>query len=154
MGAVSALMQAEELRTSWQGRALASTNGKGAMLAVLMSLFADAHDTALPFLMRAVFPEWHGVYTPFLCSSPKIDKAGRVIADIMLKGGVKNVGYVVFESEDQMQTVFRRLGDWLKLSDADRVEMFDMVRAWVKADMRLDPTMDRNDPDAKRLVVH
>lgn len=154
MAAVSALMTGEQLRTSWQGRALASTNGKGSMLAVLMSLLADAHDEVLPFLMRAVFPEWHGVYTPFLCSSPKIDKAGRVIADVMLKGGVKQVGYVVFESETQMQDVFRRLADWLKLPDAERVELFDAVRAWVKADMRLDPTMDRANPDAKRLVVH
>ena len=147
-------MTAEVLRQSWQGRALACTNGQGAMLAVLMSLFAEVHDDAFPFLMRAVFPEWHGVYAPFICSAPKIDKAGRIIADVVKKGGAKSKGHVVFDSEDQMQTQFRRLADWLKLDDKDRVAMFDAVRAWVKADMRLDPTMDRRDPDAKRLTVN
>lgn len=145
---------AEQLRQSWQGRALACTNGKGHMLAVLMSLLADAYDDAFPFLMRAVFPEWHGVYTPFLCTSPKIDKAGRVVADLMLKDGAKIKGHIVFASEQEMQDAFRRLADWLKLSDADRINLFDKVRAWVKADLRLDPNMDRNDPDAKRLTVN
>lgn len=92
---LSVKMSGEELRASWQGRALAMTNGHGSMFAVLMSLFADTDDEVFPFLMRAVFPQWHGVYTPFISSSPKIDKAGRVVADVMLKGGKRQKNYVI-----------------------------------------------------------
>jgi hypothetical protein len=151
-GKLDPQMSAEELRHSWQGRAIACTNGQGHMLAVLMSLFADAHDETFPWLMRSIFPDWRGVCTPFLCSSPKIDKAGQIVADVALRGGEIKKDHVVFDSERAMEGAFRRLADWLKLDDADRVELFDEVRAWVKADMRLDPTMDRRDPDAKRLV--
>jgi hypothetical protein len=51
-----------------------------------------------------------------------------------------------------MQNDFRRLADRLKLSDADRIEMFKCVQRWVVADRRLDPSFDPRDPDAKRLV--
>lgn len=147
-------MRAGELQASWQGRALAWTGGRGNLAAVLMSLFADSDDEAFPFLMRAVFPEWRGVLCPFICSSPKIDKAGRIVADVALRGGQKVKDYTIFNDETQMESVFRRLADRLKFDDSDRIALFDSVRAWVKADMRLDPAMDRRDPDAKRLTVN
>ena len=57
-------------------------------------------------------------------------------------------------SELALRNDFRRLADKIKLSDADRVELFAAVKNWVVADRRLDPTMDPKDPDAKRLVLH
>jgi hypothetical protein len=36
--------------------------------------------------------------------------------------------------------------------DKERIEFFEMVKLWLAADERLDPNMNPNDPDAKRLV--
>jgi len=91
---------------------------------------------------------------PFLCTSPKIDKAGRVVADLITKYGTKQKGHVIFDDERQMEGIFRTLADKMRLSDAERIDLFVAVRFWVKADQRLDPTFDRRDPDAKRMVLH
>jgi len=147
-------MTGEELRTSWQGRALALTEIEAQKLCrVLMSVIADNYDEAMPFLFHAVFGS-AAVRTPFLCSSPKINKAGQIVADVISKYGTRQKNHVVFDDENQMEGVFRRLADWLKMTDAERIDLFIAVRFWVKADQRLDPTMDRHDPDAKRLVLH
>lgn len=147
-------MQGEELRQSWQGRALAFCEVTAPKLCrVLMSVFADNYDETMPFLLVSVFGHCQ-ITAPFLCTSPKIDKAGRIVADIITKYGNRQKNYVVFDDEDQMQGIFRRLADNMRLSDAERIDLFIAVRFWVKSDMRLDPTMDRRDPDAKRLVLH
>lgn len=147
-------MVGEELRQSWQGRALVLAELEAPKLArVLMSVFADNYDETMPFLLTAVFGHCQ-VTAPFLCTSPKIDKAGRIVADVITKYGTREKNYVVFDDENQMQGVFRRLADRMKLDDAERIDLFIAVRHWVKADQRLDPTMDRRDPDAKRLVYH
>lgn len=147
-------MLAEELRMSWQGRSLAVTEIESPKLCrVLMSVFADNYDETMPFLLHAVFGS-AAVTAPFLCTSPKIDKRGRVVADLITKYGTRQKHHVIFDDEDQMQGVFRRLADKMRFSDAERIDLFIAVRHWVKADQRLDPTMDRRDPDAKRLVLN
>lgn len=147
-------MRAEDLRASWQGRALALTEAEAPKLCrVLMSVLADNYDETMPFLLHAVFGN-AGIMAPFLCSSPKIDKAGRIVADLVTKYGTRQKNWVIFDDEKQMEGVFRRLADRMKLSDAERVDLFVAVRFWVKADQRLDPAMDRRDPDARRLVLH
>lgn len=147
-------MTGEELRASWQGRALALTELTAPKLCrVLMSLFADNYDETMPFLLQAVFGSC-AVTAPFLCTSPKINKAGRVVADLISKHGNRQKGYVLFDDTVQMEGVFRKLADRLKLDDAERIDLFACVHHWVKADQRLDPTMDRRDPDARRLVLH
>lgn len=144
----------EELRQSWQGRALALTETAAPKLCrVLMSVLADNYDETMPFLLHAVFGSC-GIAAPFLCTAPKIDKAGRIVADLITKYGTLQKSYVIFDDEAQMEGVFRKLADQLKLTDAERIDLFIAVRHWVKADQRLDPTFDRRDPDAKRLVLH
>jgi hypothetical protein len=147
-------MTGEELRQSWQGRALVLTERASPKLCrALMSVLADNYDQTMPFLLHAVFGS-ASITTPFLCTSPKINKAGRVVADLITKYGTKQKNYVIFDDEKQMEGVFRKLADRLKLSDAERIDLFLAVRFWVKADQRLDPAFDRRDPDAKRLVLH
>lgn len=144
------------LRSIWQARALAGTEGK--LNAVIMSILAHNYDEHMPVLMAVVYPDFvpgraemkHAIY----CSAARIDKAGRVVADMINRYGVKTKDSVVFESEIQMRGVLRRLADMMKLSDADRLELFKAATNWVVADRRLDPTMDPKDPDAKRLVAH
>lgn len=150
---INHLMSAEQLRQSWPGRALEFARGNLQLRTALMSLLADNYDEALPFLLAAIFDEWT-IKAPFYCSNPKINKAGCIIADLVMPDGLLYKDAIIFRSERQMEKIFRRLADKLKLSDTDRSDMFAAIRHWVKADQRLDPSMDRRDPDAKRLVLH
>ncbi len=143
-----------DLRATWQVRALAGTQGK--LQAVVMSVLAHNFDEAMPVLMQFAFrgfqpghePVRHAIY----CSAGRVDKSGRIVADMVSRHGLKTKNSVVFESEAQMQGVFRKLADMMKLADKDRIEMFHAVQRWIVADRRLDPTMDPRDPEAKRLV--
>lgn len=139
-----------DLRASWQARALAETGGH--MAAVLLSVLSHNFDEAMPALLAIVFPGFTSISAPFYCSAGKVDKTGRVVADVVTKHGEVVKDSKVFEDEMQLRDAFRRLADRLKLNDADRIEMFKCVQRWVVADRRLDPTFDPKDPDAKRLV--
>ncbi len=143
-----------DLRASWQCRALAGTEGK--LQAIVMSVLAHNYDEAMPVLMQFAFPGFQVGREPIrhaiICSAARIDKAGRVVADVVSRSGLKTKDFVLFESELQMQGVFRRLADMMKLDDHHRIEMFHAVQRWVVADRRLDPTMNPLDPEAKRLV--
>jgi hypothetical protein len=147
---------AQDLRQTWQARALAGTTGQ--LNAVIQSVLAHNFDDAMPALMAVVYPGFvpgHAQIKDMIyCSAAKVDKAGRIVADATTRYGRKEPDSVVFTSEIQMQGVFRRLADMMRLSDADRVEMFKCVQRWVVADRRLDPTMDPQDPDAKRLTLN
>lgn len=146
-------MSTDELRESWQGRALYFARENIQLKTALMSLLADNYDDTMPFLLDAVFGDWH-IVAPFYCSNPKINKAGCIVADLIMPDGFRYKSAVIFLSEAQMQATLRKLADRLKLDDAERIDIFIAAHHWVKADMRLDPAFDRRDPDAKRLVLH
>jgi len=140
-----------DLRGSWQARALGSS--RGLFRAVLMSVLAHTLDEAMPALCAVAFPDFDGVLPPpFLTTAAKIDKSGAIVADVCNRFGVIFKDQVIFHNETVMRDVFRERADAMKLSDADRIEMFKCVQRWVVADRRLDPTFDPKDPDAKRLV--
>jgi hypothetical protein len=142
-----------DLRATWQARALAGTTGK--LNAVVMSVLAHNYDEQMPVLMAIVYPGFvpgrAELNDAIYCSAARIDKAGRVVADMVNRYGVKTKNSEVFSNEIQMRGVFRKLADMMKLSDRDRIEMFHAAQNWVVADRRLDPTMNPKDPDAKRL---
>lgn len=142
---------AEELCQTWQGRALAHTVDSY-FFCVVLSVLAHNYDDAMPVLLRAVFPGFRSIRPPFLGSAGRVAKSGAVVAKVVRDGGVIEPRVVIFRNLDRCKGAFRRLADKLKLSDAERVELFTAVRRWVVADERLDPTMDPADPDAKRLV--
>lgn len=141
-----------DLRASWQARALSAAGGH--MGAVVISVLAHTYDDAMPTLLRIVFPGFTSIAAPFYCSAAKVNKAGQVVADVVSKSGEIVKDAKVFDSEIALRDAFRHLADRLKLSDADRIEMFKCAQRWVVADRRLDPNFDPQDPDAKRLVVH
>jgi hypothetical protein len=144
--------QAKQLRESWQGRVLAAA--KGHTGAVVLSVLAHNFDGAILTLCQVVFPGFSSIQAPFLCSAGRVDKAGRVIADVAEKDGRISKGQVMYLSDIAYRDDMRRLADRLKLPDQDRLEFFTCVKLWLVADLRLDPTMDPADPDAKRLVYH
>jgi hypothetical protein len=156
-------MNAEELRQSWQFRALDGT--AGALQAVMMSIIDVSFEDCTEILGTLVFgypPPWQ---PPFICSrayvengEPRIIKGkvflthtGGVYAEYITKFGDHSYG-PFFSSTEEMQGELRTLADFLHLSDADRVAMFRALTSWLVADRRLDPSFDRNDPDAKRII--
>lgn len=144
-----------DLRDTWQGRALAAASGTTA--AVLLSVLAHNYDPQWIVLASVVKPitwdaEKHGVRLPALTSAGRVHKTGAIVADVMTAKGFKIRHAILYASEMHLRDDFRRLADKLKLSDAERAEMFSAVQRWVVADYRLDPTFDPKDPDAKRLV--
>ncbi len=146
-------MTGEALRESWQGRSLRLAARNIQLRAALVSLFADNYDETLPFLLASVFGDW-AIAAPFYCSNPRIDRAGHIVADLIMPDGMKLKDAIIFAGERQMERLFRKLADRLRFTDAERIDLFVAVRHWVKADRRLDPNFDRSDPDAKRLVLH
>lgn len=141
-----------DLRASWQARVLAGAQGH--MSAVVLSVLSHNFDDAMPVLLRLVFPGFTSIAAPFYCTAGKVDKAGRVVADVVTARGEVVKDSVVFPSEEKLRDEFRRLADRLKLSDPDRIELFKCVQRWVVADRRLDPNFDPKDPDAKRLTIN
>lgn len=143
-----------DLRATWQARALLGTQGK--LNAVILSVLAHNYDEHMPALLAIVWPGFIPGKSPLdraiYCSAARVDKAGRIVADMVSRHGTKTKNSVVFDSEIQMRGVFRKLADMMKLPDRDRVDMFTAAQNWVVADRRLDPAMDPKDPDAKRLV--
>lgn len=124
------------------------------MGAVALSVIGHSFDRELLPLMAACFPGFYSLGTPFLCSAGKVWKTGRIIADVVLKDNqpaTPNV--VVFLGLEDLESRWRKFADRLGLTDAERVELFDAVKAWVVADYRIDPTMNPADPDARRLVA-
>lgn len=155
-------MQAPELQTleiafdlpgSWQVRALREAQGQ--TITALESVLAHTYEHVLLTMIQAAFPFRERPTEPTLpciASNVKVDKTGAIVGDVIDKRHRVTKDVVIYRSEVEMQNDFRRLADRLKLSDADRVEMFKCVQRWVVADRRLDPTFDPRDPDAKRLV--
>lgn len=139
-----------DLRDTWQGRTLAAAEGKTG--AVLLSVLAHNYDDALLPLLQVVFPGFTSITAPFFSTAGKVAKSGHIVADMVTRTGKIAKDFPVYRDEIEMRGDFRRLADRLKLSDADRVELFAAVKRWVVADRRLDPTMDPRDPDAKRIL--
>lgn len=149
--AITARKLTQDLREMWQGRVLRYTKTQPIGLVVL-SVLAHNFDEGLPVLLAAVFPGYAGLKPPALVSAGRIAKSGAVVADFMEADGNIVKQAVIYRSETDLRDAFRKLADKLKLSDADRTEMFKCVQRWVVADTRLDPTMDPKDPDARRLL--
>jgi hypothetical protein len=144
-------LTADELRDTWQVRALIAAKDHHVGVSLLSAL-AHSYDDAMPVLLRVAFPGFTSIATPFLCSAAKVDKTGAVVADLVSSDGVIRKDIVLYTNEIFLRNDFRYLADELKLSDPDRIELFKCVQRWVVADRRLDPTMDPADPDAKRLT--
>ena len=141
-----------DIRDSWQARVLARSTGTDRM--VVLSVLAHNYEEALLALCAVIFPDFDRFLpAPYLISAGRIDKGGRVVAKVMGRDGITRE-QSLYRNEIQLRDAFRQLADIVKLSDADRIEMFAAVKNWVVADRRLDPTMDPKDPDAKRLILH
>lgn len=143
--------EAKQLRESWQGRVLAGARGH--TQAVVLSVLAHTFEGAVLTLCEVVFPGFEGLRSG-LVTAGRIDKAGRIVADVAERDGTISKNQVIYQTDIAYRDEMRHLSDRLKLSDQDRAEFFTCVKRWLVADLRLDPAMDPMDPDAKHLTVH
>jgi len=153
----------QDLLESWQGRVIAAATWRQSMAfvrardefgAILLSIMAHSFDSndAWIVLLHCIHPYFKALTGTIVCSTGRIDKAGRVVADVARPGGVKPKRTVLFRREADYRSSLRQFADRMKFTDQERLEFFTVARRWLAADMRRDPTMDPADPDAKRLV--
>ena len=139
-----------DIKDTWQARCL--VGAREWQKAIVLSVLAHNFDDAMPALLETVYPGFRSIVPPFLTTAARVDKTGRVVANVRMPGGRIVKDMVLYRNEVALRNDFRKLADKLKLNDADRVELFGAVKRWVVADRRLDPTMDPKDPDARRLL--
>jgi hypothetical protein len=139
-------------RDSWQVRALLAA--RGLEQAVVLSMLAHSYDDDMLRILNIAYPGFVSISAPFLGTAGKVDKRGRICADIIFDDQPPMKLQPLYASEIHFRDAMRRIADQLKLSDADRIEMFDVAQRWIVCDFRLDPTMNPQDPDAKRLTVN
>lgn len=151
---------AAEWRESWEARTLifatlvsdvAAPRDKIGMC-ILSILAHSLPIEKMQFLLRAC--GFRGTHVPMLVSAAKIAKTGHVMADLITRDQILFKNQALFRDTRQMEGAFRRFADCCRLTDIERIEFFDAIHSWVVCDYRLDPAMDRRDPDAKRLTVH
>jgi hypothetical protein len=129
---------AEEIRQMWQSRALAATKDKQAR--VLVGVLAKEYAGGLAILLRATADstEFVDIKRPFLSGYAAIAPSGRIICDMTDHAGdVRKVE--VYRNTDEFLGDFRKLADELKLTDAERTDMFAVLRRWITADLRIGP---------------
>ena len=139
-----------DIKDTWQARCL--IGAREWQKAIVLSVLAHNFDDAMPALMETLYPGFRSIVPPFLTTAARVSKTGAVVANVRMPGGRIVKDMVLYRNEVALRNDFRRLADKIKLSDAERVELFAAVKNWVVADRRLDPTMDPKDPDAKRLL--
>ncbi len=124
---------AGELRDTWQARVLAAA--KGTTQAVAIIILAQEWPTVMPVLLRVVFPGFTDLKRPFLIGYARIWTNGAVLCPAMFDDGKRTIR--LYDNADQMNREFRDLADKLKLSDADRAELFRVLKRWVVCDHRI-----------------
>jgi hypothetical protein len=128
--------QADVLAQMWHTRALRAAKGRAA--AVLIAALVAEIPGAVPVLLRVAFPGFKDVKLPQLTGYATIAGSGRVICDIIDRNRVRCSGEVIYESVEELRDDFRRLADKLKLNDAERKEMSQLLSKWVSSDLRYD----------------
>ena len=120
------------LRDTWQGKALIATSGSK-LGAILVSVLQ------LPEKGRAAFDHLLGTDLAsmpiFSIAGATITSDGFVMCSFRDREEVWHNQALVCDVEDLVKN-FRGLADHLKLTDAERKEMFDEVRIWIKTDYR------------------
>ena len=125
-------------RDMWEAKVLLA--GKGRICRVAMSVISrywGDDTTRLRALFGLVWPGFTAPRTPFIGSGGRIMKDGTVCADMIVNDGhdiARN--FVLYPTLKDLEGAFRRLADGIKLSDADRVDLFSAVQNWISVDYR------------------
>lgn len=132
---------AQEIRDMWQSRALAESDGR--LRRVLMVVLTKEYAAAMPILLRVTFPGFEDIKLPFLSGYATIMQSGRMVCDETIDKFGTQRRVAVYENQGKFIADMRALADKLKLSDAERTEMFGVLQKWVVADLRIGPHGER-----------
>lgn len=127
---------AQDLRRTWQARALAESKDK--TRAVLRAVLTHSYAGAMPVLMRVVFPNLRGEWLPEFIGTAKIDRGGVIICNVKNHERKLVPNVPVYDGTEKLIWTFRTLADRLKFTDTERVEMIEAVKRWIVADERID----------------
>lgn len=131
---IRVVMEAARLRETWQCRALEAA--KGVPRLVLMSVLIAEYPTALPTVMRVLGISDDDLL-PALLGYAQIDKAGQIIC-LGVDRHRSRKWVKVYDNEEKLKYDFRKLADKIKLNDAERAKMFELIQKWVAQDLRYD----------------
>jgi hypothetical protein len=131
---IAASMEAAKLRETWQCRALATSDGVTARV-IMAVLFAE-YPAVMPVVIKTLEIRDDDLL-PALMGYAAISPSGRVICELMDRDRSRKT-VVVYDNEERMKWHLRCLADKLKLADAERERMFELVQKWIAADMRYD----------------
>lgn len=135
---VIAVKHLGELLDTWQARTLRLARGK--TQAVLLSIIAHNYRDAMKTLLMAMYPGFTNITPPFLKSAGKIVRSGQVVADMVEKNYSVTRNSLLYDKLSDLEGDMRRLADEARLSDQDRVDMFDAVKRWIVCDFTKGPT--------------
>jgi len=127
---------ADEVRQMWQCRALAEADGK--LQRVLMIALAKEYTADMLVLLKVAFGTVE-IPMPFYSGYATIVDTGHIVCMMHDRRiGVTYKGVVpVYDSENEFLLHMRRLADRLKLSDAERIDMFRVLKKWITRDERV-----------------
>lgn len=130
-------MSKEEIRATWQSRALAGAQQFDHKLGkVLLVVLADEYAGIIAPLLHATFNGFTDITRPFLSGYATITQTGAMLCDLVrTDGSVRKEK--IYDSDDDFISDMRNLADKLKLDDADRIDFFRVLRRWVTADLRV-----------------
>lgn len=108
---------------SWQYKAIVATRGNQTMLGAILLQVIGKQAKNPPRITGTASVDAEG-----LCWTLLLAQHGTEVAE-----GLVCLGYI-----GEIVDEFRRLADFLKLDDAERIELFDELRKWVSVDLRAD----------------
>lgn len=110
-----------EETASWQYKAIVATRGNQTLLGtILLQLIGKA-----------------AKHPPQIVSLATVDEAGLTWAVLRKQHGAEVAeGLVCLGLIGDIRDEFRRLADYLKLDDTERLELFDELKKWVEVDLR------------------
>lgn len=140
---LDAQRHAQDLRNTWQARALAETKGKFA--AVVLAVLMHNYTAAMQILLRVVFPRapigrngWVEMNPPFYYGTASIAANGMVTCAMFTRENANIKNAHVYDSTDELLKEVRDLGDRLQFTDKERIEMAEACKRWITRDSRID----------------
>lgn len=128
-------------RDMWEAKVLLAARGRLARVAMsVISRYWGDDTSRLRALFGLVWPGFTNIATPFVASAGRILRGGEVCADLMIDdGNGMERNAKLYDSLADLESAFRHLADRLKLTDADRVDLFAAVQNWISVDYRQRP---------------
>lgn len=110
-------------QASWQYKAIVATRGNQTLLGAIFLQIIGKQAKHPPQIVGTATVDEDGLCWTLLRAQHGVEAAQGIVC-------LGEIGAIVDE--------FRRLADFLKLADDERIELFDELRKWVAVDLRAD----------------